>query len=147
MKKIKIGHDYESSVREEYKDKIFGKIGGYVLIQIDDDIIIQGKREIRMSQLFEPLVQYKLATGKSLKFMHDDFDISMDRIYDIVNVPLLKDDFKNEFNDGTDQSKAFLTYWTFNTREEAMEMLGFLTDLIGKVTIINGFTEGEEDGK
>ncbi len=124
MKKYEIGQDFESLVREEYKDKIFGKIGGYCLIQIEGDVIIQGSKEIKFSNIAEPLVQYKLATGESLKFMHDEFNVSMGRVYDIVNIPI---DYKDEDKDG-----AFLTYWTFNKKSEAMDMLGFIIDVFDK---------------
>ena len=135
--KIEIGHDYMDKLSNEDKENLFGKIGGYCLIDDREkhEVKIQGSNLIIMNRMFEPTVHFSVMTGESLKFMHDDFNLEMDKTYYVVKMPILRDAYDRVIDN--DPDKAFLSYWVFNTFDEAMEMLSFLSDILNRVTITN----------
>jgi len=129
MEKFKIGQDFENLVPEEYKNKIAGKIGGYCIIDTGTDLLVQGTRLINLSNLYEPLIQMKFYRGQDLNFMKKEWEMDMNELYTIVNIPISEE---SKFSSNTNDSGVVLSFWTFKDTQTAYDMHVFLSDVIEK---------------
>jgi len=113
-KKYKIGMDFSKNVPEN--EKILASIGGYQIVETDDELKIYGAKTVVLNDVINSNLIYSPAVKEGLKFMENEWELEENVIYHVIKIPIRK------------ENEEFLAIYVFNDLNTALNFLGSIAN-------------------